>query len=351
MAGATKRARCPKTVLTGDKGTLAVTDPVSGHSVRVTPAVLYHYGYDPQASGRKRGSPAVQGLAALDADGLVLLDLPGDWHPPHLKDFARGAGIPLVDARTRRSQQVQTVLAGRAPGWQRVRGLPHPSLATWRKPAAICAGVLGIGVMAYLASMGMWAAWRGVASIGRVILDLVDVKWLALLFSPALLVVRPLTSRIHRWRVSQGSIVGPPDGPYLVGKSSKKLQVIQRNEIIADLRLGVDIGEVFTLLLYRHENLTGLFILDRMEHPLHHLPGPWPPNDMDRFAKRHDLFLVVQRLSALPPGTTSAPSAVQQPQQHPLLALGPATHVSQAVTWRCLVLAGIEQAARGNDHP
>jgi hypothetical protein len=59
----------------------------------------------------------------------------------------------------------------------------------------------------------------------------------------------------------------------------------------------VDINEAFSLLLYRYEDLTGLAVFDRMEHLLHHLPGHWPPNDVDRFAKRHDLLLVVERLS------------------------------------------------------
>lgn len=70
--------------------------------------------------------------------------------------------------------------------------------------------------------------------------------------------------------------MGPADGPYLVGKYPRKFQIIQRNELIADLRLGVDPGEVFSLLLYRYEDLAGLVVLDRMEHVLRHLPGPWP---------------------------------------------------------------------------
>ncbi|TMR92204.1 hypothetical protein [Nonomuraea basaltis] len=281
-------------MLTTDGPALAVTDKASGHSVRLTPERLYHYRYD-----LKKGDEphSVQGLAALDADGLVLLDLPGDWHPPHLERFAQRAGIPLVDARDQPSGQVRTVLAGRAPGWQRIRGLSRPFLTKWRRTVAICAGVVGMGVMAYLASLGMWAAWRGVASIGRIILDIVEAKWLVVAFSPALLVIRPVIARIHRWRVRQGSILGPPSGPYLVGKHSGKLQIIQGNEVVANLRLGEVPGRVFSLFLYRYDDLTGLFILDRTGRALHHLPGPWPPDDVDRFAKRHGLFLAAHRVS------------------------------------------------------
>ncbi|TMR13909.1 hypothetical protein ETD86_29640 [Nonomuraea turkmeniaca] len=290
VAGATKGSRCPKTLLTADGDSLTVTDKASGHSSRVTPARLYHYSYD-------QGDSSVQGLAALNADGLVVLDLPGEWHAPHLRSFTRRAGIPLVDAQNKPSDQVRTVLASRAPGWRRVRGLAPASHKKWQKAAAICAGVVGIGLMAYLASVGMWAAWRGVAAIGRAVLDIVDGRWLVVAFSPALLVLRPAMAKLHRWRVNQGSIVGPPDGPYLVGKSPRKLKIVQRNDVLAKFRLGVDSGQAFSLLLYRYDDLTGLVILDSMEAVLHHLPGPWPPNDVDRFAKRHDLFLVVRRLS------------------------------------------------------
>ncbi|MGP3963283.1 hypothetical protein ACTWPT_45610 [Nonomuraea sp. 3N208] len=239
----------------------------------------------------------MQGLAALDADGLVVLDLPGEWHAPHLRSFAERAGIPLVDARNRPSDHVRAVLASRAPGWARLRGLSRPLLTKWRKTVAICGGVVGLGLMAYLASTGLWVAWRGVASIGRLILDIVDAKWLVAAFSPALLLIRPVITRLHRWRVKQGSIVGPANGPYLVGKYPSKLQIIQGNDVIADLRMGEAPGQAFRLLLYRYEDLIGLVILDRPGHPLHHLPGPWPADDVNRFATRNDLFLGVHRVS------------------------------------------------------
>ncbi|HEX4811827.1 MAG TPA: hypothetical protein VFV66_03620 [Nonomuraea sp.] len=296
VAGPTKGSRCPKTVLSsGEAGTLTVTDRASGHSATLAPATLYHYTYNPHAPRRTSKSQNIQGLAALDADGLVLLDLPGDWHAPHLRAFARQAGIPLVDARSKPTDQVRTLLAGRAPGWRRVRGLPRPLLTAWRKPVTVGAGIVAVAVMAYLAYMGMWVAWRGIAFIGRLLLDIIDVKWLGVLFSPALLIIRPARAKIHRRRIDRGSVVGPPEGPYLVGKRSR-VKVIHRNQVIADLPRGVDVGDAFGLLLYRHEDVVGLAVRDRMDHILHHLPGPWPPNDVDRFAKHQDLLLAVESL-------------------------------------------------------
>ncbi|GAA2214180.1 hypothetical protein GCM10009850_096440 [Nonomuraea monospora] len=295
-AGATKNSYCPQTTLTSDHQKLTVTDTFSGDSVTLTPARLYRYKYDQdQSSGQK--PLTVQGLAALDPDGLVLVDLPGDWHEPDLSEFARQAGIPLEDARNQRSSKVRAVLASRAPGWRRVRGLPLPSTAKWRKPVVICLAIAGALSMAYLASSGMWAAWRGLSTIGRVLVDLLEAKWLLVTFSPALLLLRPALARTHRWRVARGTILGPYGGPYLNRGSLAKLHVTQGNNVVAKLRLGENPGWAFSLLLYRYEDLSGLLILDRFGRALHHLPGPWSPSDVERFAKRHDLALAVHKVS------------------------------------------------------
>jgi hypothetical protein len=283
-------------VLTSDGRSLAVTDKASGHSVRVTPAQLYSYSYD-MVSGHKRKSHSVRGVAALDADGLILLDLPGVWDEQDLKDFCRQAGIPLLEARHQTSAQVRTVLAGRAPGWQRLRGLPAPALAKWRKPVAVCAGVVGVGLMVYLGSLGMWGAWRGISSVGRMLLDILEIKWLAVAFSPVLLVIRPAIVRIHRWQLRRGTVLGPPGGPNLSSTSARKLHITQGSAEIAKLRLGENPGQAFSLLNYRYEDLTGLFILDRFGRALHHLPGPWSVEDTNRFAKRHSLALAVHKVS------------------------------------------------------
>ncbi|MEV1168404.1 hypothetical protein [Nonomuraea sp. NPDC049784] len=263
----------------------------------MTPASLYRYDCHRQTSGKKGETQIVHGVAALDADGLVLLDLPGDWYGPDLAHFAHVAGIPLVDARSHFPARVRAVLAGRAPGWQRVRGLPPPSPAKWRKPVAICAGVIGIGLMAYLASLGMWSAWRGLSSIGRFLLDILEAKWLMVAFSPALLVLRPVFARVHRRQVRRGTLLLSASGSALKGASSNRLQIFQGLDLATTLPMGESPGEAFGLLIYRYEDLTGLFILDRPCRPLHHFPGHWSPEGAHRFAERHDLFLAVHSVS------------------------------------------------------
>ncbi|NJP95112.1 hypothetical protein HCN51_37720 [Nonomuraea sp. FMUSA5-5] len=297
-AGATKDSRCPQTILTSGHQTLTVTDEITGDSISLTPASLYHYRYDQQPSSDREKPLTIHGLAALDSDGLVLVDLPGSWHAVDLEQFARKAGIPLEDARNHPANEIRAVLAARAPGWRRVRGLPRPSIAKWRKPVGICLGIAGAGLMVYLASLGMWTAWRGLSTIGRVIVDLLEAKWLLVAFSPALLLFRPALAKLHRRRVRRGTIVGPYGGPYLSVRSSTKLHITQGTDIMAKLRLGENPGQAFSLLLYRYEDLRGLLVLDRFgRRALHHLPGPWPPQDVERFAKRHNLALAVHRVS------------------------------------------------------
>ena len=286
IAGAHKDRPCPKTVLTADGRIVTVTDRATGYSVRLTPARLYHY----------RGESG-EGLAVLDGDGLVLLDLPGGWHATDLGDFARRAQIPLEDGRDQPPDRVRAVLAGRAPGWYRIRGLPLPCASRWRKPLFVGLGLLGLAVMAYLASLGMWTAWRGLSTVGRLLLDLLDAKWLVVAFSPALLLLRPALARAHRWRMKRGTVLGPPGGPCLSVKSGRKLQITRGDELRADLRIGENPGEAFSLLLYRFDDLTGLFVLDRFGHSLHHLPGPWPAEAADHFTRRHGLALAVHRVS------------------------------------------------------
>ncbi|MEU6715936.1 hypothetical protein ABZ897_31090 [Nonomuraea sp. NPDC046802] len=300
IAGATKGSSRPKTVLISDGATLTVTDNASGHSICLTPAALYCYEYVQQStkkSGHDPKLPSVKGMAALDVDGLVLLDLPGEWYKTDVERFSAKSGIPLVDARSQPPHQVRTTLASRAPGWQRLRGLPDRTLRKWQKPAAIGAGAVGLIAMAYLASVGLWGAWRGLSAVGSMLLDLLNVKWLAIAFSPALLFIRPVLARIHRWRTKRGFVLGLPLGLNLRTEPYDKIRIIHGSHVITELRTGESPGQAFSLLLYRHEDLTGLFILDRPGRALHHLPGPWPPEAANTFAKRNKLILAVHRLT------------------------------------------------------
>ncbi|MEU6793981.1 hypothetical protein ABZ907_19965 [Nonomuraea wenchangensis] len=291
--GATARGKRPQLAMTADAGILTVTDHASGETVQVEPAALYLYRYE-----RPGSEEELYGVAALDADGLVLLDLPGGWHMPSVKDLAAQAGIPVSESRYQNPARIGANLAARAPGWRRLSGLPRRRFTVVHKIAVVGAGVAGLAVMTILTVNGMWFAWRGVAALGRILVDLLEVKWLLLgFFSPLLLVMRPITGRLHRWRVGQGSIVGPPSGPYLVGRQPSTLEVVGGVQTLATLRRGRAPGLAAGLLLYRHEDLTGLFVLDSLGKALHHLPGPWSAADLDRFAKRNDLTLAVHGLT------------------------------------------------------
>lgn len=299
VAGAVAGTPCPRTDVLWDGSALAVSDEASGQSVRLVPATLYHYRYDQRvlASRAKVKTLSVRGLAALDGDGLVLLDLPGEWYVSHLAKFVGHAGLPIVDAREHASNRVRAVLAGRAPGWRRLRGLPPPFLARYRGPVSIGVGVAGLAVMIYLASTGMWAAWRGISMIGRAFLDLLEAKWLAIGFSPVLLLLRPVSARVHRWRADRGLILGSAGGPYLSVLSNDKLHVNRGKEQTPSFKIGVGRRAVASLLLYRYDELAGLFILDGNGDPLHHLPGGWAPDAVHRFADRHKLRLAVHSIS------------------------------------------------------
>ncbi|MEU8398016.1 hypothetical protein AB0C28_22715 [Nonomuraea sp. NPDC048892] len=161
---------------------------------------------------------------------------------------------------------------------------------------AICAGIAGAALMVYLATSGLWLAWRGLATFGRIVLDLVDGKWLLVAFSPVLLLLRLLRAKLHRYRVKRGIALGPYAGLHLILGDANKLQVRIGNAVLAEIRLGALHGQAFSLLLYRHENLTGLLISDRYGRPLHHLPGRWSPQQAEHFANRHDLALAVHQI-------------------------------------------------------
>lgn len=300
--GATAGAPCPSTVLSWDGHELTAGDSATGESVRVTPASLYLYAYD-------SGDAPVTGLAALDADGLVMLDLPGDWDPSQVRDCGTRAGIPVVpggdevvpgsddpgpEPRTllagRARPEDRALLAGRAPGWRRLHGLTPPRPSRWRTPLIYGVGLAGLALMAYLISVGAWAAWRGLTLVGRLLIDIIEVKWLVVAFSPLLLAIRPLQARLRGFRARKGAIAGPPGGPNLSIASTGELHIDQGMERLPDIR-------ATGLLLYRYEDLTGLFVTDGENQPLHHLPGPWSPDDLHRFAERNRLGLAVHRIS------------------------------------------------------
>ncbi|MFE0155680.1 hypothetical protein ACFWY5_51700 [Nonomuraea sp. NPDC059007] len=200
------------TVLSWSAGELLI----SPSPVRLTPAALLHYRYEQTTVGAD-GLPAyertVSGLAVLDQDGLVLADLPGEWED--VLAFAQAGGVPLHAALDAPAARVRAALAARAPGWRRIVGVPPAPAARWRKPVAIGLGVAALGIMIYLTSNGFWYVWRGFSAIGRLLIDVVEVKWLIFLFSPLLLFLAPVRERLTRRSVRKGVMVGSVGGLHL----------------------------------------------------------------------------------------------------------------------------------------
>ncbi|MGJ6963217.1 hypothetical protein ACSDR0_15025 [Streptosporangium sp. G11] len=289
--GALSGTPCPATTLGWDGPALVATDPVAGRSLRLAPASLYHYRYERRVlvSGKEE-SRSLTGLAVLDADGLVLADLPGEWPTFDVAVFAAGRKLPVHDALVTPSRMVRTALSRRAPGWTRLTGLEVSRMSRTKKVVAVCAGAAGLFVMAYVVATGGWFAWRGLSALGGMLLDLLDAKWLAIFFAPLLVVLKPAQQAWHTLRIRRGAALGPPGGPYLSVRGGWTLRVrLGARMVPDDVKIGLDLGCAAALMAYRHEQLSGLFVMDGEGRPVRHLPGPWPLEDAHRFATRSGL--------------------------------------------------------------
>lgn len=222
--GATAAARLPATALSWDGESLIATDHAVDLSVRLPLAViepgrpacstLLLYSYAQPRLGAEDGEP-IFGLALLTPDRLVLADLPGRWDGEEVRRFAAPLGLSVFEAGATHSTQARTALAARAPGWIRLAGMPAPPPARWRRPVAVGAGVLGLAAMVYLISIGAGYAWRAFSSVGRVLIDVIEAKWLVVMFSPVLVVLSPVRKRLLRRRLGSGSVIGSVGGLHL----------------------------------------------------------------------------------------------------------------------------------------
>ncbi|MGI5490840.1 hypothetical protein [Microtetraspora malaysiensis] len=284
-----------------DAGMLVVTDTSSGRSVRAAPASLCNYGYDRKVlddKGKEQGQ-RVYGLAALNADGLVLLDIPGGWSAGGVAAFASASGVPYVNALAEPARRVRTVLAGRAPGYSRFVSGPVSRLtARQRQIITYGVGAAGLVVMIVLVSTVGGAGWRGLSWLGRFLLDLLEVKWLAIFFAPLLVVIRPVQGVLHRSRTRRGEILGPPGGPNLQVRKDRFLRVRPARPLPPeDIPIGADVGKAMALLVYRYADLSGLFIMTAGDLPLRHIPGPWSPNEAHEFAAKQGLAFSLRTLT------------------------------------------------------
>ncbi|MEV0583085.1 hypothetical protein [Nonomuraea sp. NPDC050310] len=226
-----------------------------------------------------RDPDRILGLVALDPDGLVMLDLPGEWLPRQVAELATALGIPLTVQITAPAAAVR--LAARAPGWRRLHGRRVLRLGRWTKPVLTTVAFTGLLVMAYLVTAGGWLAWRGLSGLGRMLLDLLDSKLAIAAFAPLALLARPIRARFHRRRLARGTRLGPLGGPYL--------RMIGTTLELEYPKTSIPMGGAATLVHYRYEELAGLLILNRTGAPLHHLPGPLTPDAVHRFATRNSL--------------------------------------------------------------
>ncbi|WP_327088024.1 hypothetical protein OIE66_37800 [Nonomuraea sp. NBC_01738] len=234
-------------------------------------------------------------MALLTPDRLVLADLPGRWDGEEVRRFAAPLGLSVFEAGATHSTQARTALAARAPGWIRLAGMPAPPPARWRRPVAVGAGVLGLAAMVYLISIGAGYAWRAFSSVGRVLIDVIEAKWLVVMFSPVLVVLSPVRKRLLRRRLGSGSVIGSVGGLHL-DVSSGALRVRRGMGTLREYRIGQEPGQAAWLLLYRHADLAGLFVFGAAGAPLEHLPGPWSPEHVNRFASQHGLGLQVRQV-------------------------------------------------------
>ncbi|GAA4097578.1 hypothetical protein GCM10022248_81070 [Nonomuraea soli] len=269
-----------------DDGKLTIN--VLGEDLRLRPDTLAYYHHE-HAGGD------LYGLALLDHDGLVLLDLPGEWLQGELRDFAADAGLCFT---VMREMDVPVRLARRAPGWRRLTGVAPTPPSPLRRRLVIAASIAMAGAMIYTISIGAWQVWRSILWIGRIALELLDAKLAALLFSPLLLVfgpvrrlLEPLFVRHHRRKVTSGRVFGPPGGINIV----VKVGCVQVRRGANTLPAVHDQG--LRLVRYTYDDLTGLFIVDDHEGVRQHLPGNWPLAALDHFATTNGFTLETMRLT------------------------------------------------------
>ncbi|GAA4589110.1 hypothetical protein GCM10023194_42490 [Planotetraspora phitsanulokensis] len=299
--------RLPATVLSWDGDRLVASDEASGRSVRLPPGAprtlsCYSFTRERGENEKKKKDLMVFGLAVLDADRLVLLDLPGRWGTDAVSAFAAAHGLTfqalgLTPARAR------TLLSCRAPGWGVLRGLPEPAPASRGRRFAwwsvALSGLVAMVCTLYFLPPHMWRFFRlAVTNFA----DVLELKWLALAASPLGVLIAPLFQRLDRVllrrRVSRGRGLAAADRP-----SAARLGVRGRKLAISGMGPGPRSKGVkkhplggLRMLIYRCEGLNGLFVLDATDCPVYHFPGRWHPEDVNRFAARHGITCEIREL-------------------------------------------------------
>lgn len=299
---------CPATRLSWDNGQLVASDAASGRSVRLPPGaprtlICYRFTRDPSKEAKKKGRKAVHGLAVVDADGLVLADLPGEWPTGLGYEFAARNGLKF-HAWDFTPIQARQFLSRRAPGWGILRGLPVRPPPTRRQRIARWALMIaGVVCAAYAIHLLPPHTWRWIRSAVMSVADVLELKWLALMVSPLGAVIAPAFRRIDRAllgrRIGRGQALAAVDrssGPR-IAVNGERLEIGGLGPDRQAIRLRNHRIDHIRMLLYRCEDLKGLLILDRAGVPLYHFPGRWAPADVNRFAVRHGITYEVRDLT------------------------------------------------------
>ncbi|GII30571.1 hypothetical protein [Planotetraspora mira] len=297
----------PATHLSWDEDRLVASDEASGRSVRLPPGVpralaCYSFTRETAEKGKKDKPVMLFGLAVLDADRLVLLDLPGQWAADAVAAFAAVHGLEFHTWGFTPAQ-ARTFLSCRAPGWGVLRGLPvRPPASRRRRVAWWTVALSGLVCMVctlYFLPPHMWRFFRFTVLNFA---DVLELKWLALAASPLGVLLAPVFRRldraVFRRRVVRGSGLAAMDRPMAP-------RMCVRGRRLAVAGLGPTPGtrtvrksplDRLRMLIYRCEGLNGLFVIDETGFPLYHFPGRWHPEDTNRFAVRHGITFEIRDL-------------------------------------------------------
>ncbi|MBB2909127.1 hypothetical protein FHS43_000373 [Streptosporangium becharense] len=248
------------------------------------------------------------GLAVLDESGLVMLEAPGSRSRRAVEAFAQESGLAFEFRAFDTPQGARIALARRSPSWRAV---------SWRRAPAPLPRLRVPGVRSLRPPVGspkvwwreqllyilLWAVLAyGVVFAALVVLNLTDpgadvTRWMgplgvvALVLAGVTVVGAVVLAGIGRRRTRNQTAQGRE--LQRAGEPHCRLVVVHGRLLLETARRTREL-KASELLLYSTEaGTTGLVV----GGGLFHLPGPWDPEEVARFADRNDLRLEVRSLA------------------------------------------------------